>query len=154
MLARRLIWAVPRRCRNLPPARAVPDATARAPCDDEPVSPTVLIVDDDAGFRTIARALLEAEGFDVVGEASDAPSALVHTEALAPELVLVDVALPDTDGFALCDALLQTARKPLVVLTSSRDISSYRRRLEQSGARGFIPKNELSGAALSALVTL
>lgn len=118
------------------------------------MSPTVLIVDDHAGFRTFARALLEAEGFDVVGEASDAASALVQTEALAPQLVLVDVALPGTDGFALCDALLETAVNPQIVLTSSRDISSYRRRLEQSGARGFIPKSELSGAALSALAAL
>jgi DNA-binding NarL/FixJ family response regulator len=120
-------------------------------CDDHLVLPTVLIVDDHAGFRSFARALLEAEGFDVVGEASDGASALTLTKALTPELVLLDVALPDTDGFALCDALLRGGAEPLVVLTSSRDISSYRRRLERSGARDFIPKSELSGPALASL---
>jgi DNA-binding NarL/FixJ family response regulator len=115
------------------------------------VAATVLIVDDHAGFRSFARALLEAEGFEVVGEAADGASALATARALAPELVLLDVALPDMDGFAVCDALLQDGDGPAVVLTSSRDVSSYRRRLERSRARGFIPKSELSGPALVAL---
>jgi DNA-binding NarL/FixJ family response regulator len=115
------------------------------------VAATVLIVDDHAGFRSFARALLEAEGFDVVGEAADGASALAAAQALAPELVLLDVALPDMDGFAVCDALLEEGAGPAVVLTSSRDVSSYRRRLKRSRARGFIPKSELSGPALSAL---
>jgi DNA-binding NarL/FixJ family response regulator len=115
------------------------------------VAATVLIVDDHAGFRSFARALLEAEGFDVVGEAADGASALAAARALAPELVLLDVALPDMDGFAVCDALLEERAGPAVVLTSSRDVSSYRRRLKRSRARGFIPKSELSGPALSAL---
>ena len=112
---------------------------------------TVLIVDDHAGFRSFARALLEAEGFDVVGEATDGASAVALARKLAPELVLLDVALPDMDGFAVCDALLQDGAGPAVVLTSSRGVSSYRRRLERSRARGFIPKSELSGPALAAL---
>lgn len=116
-----------------------------------PVAATVLIVDDHAGFRSFARALLEAEGFDVVGEAADGASALATARALAPELVLLDVALPDMDGFAVCDALLQDEAGPAVILTSSRDVSSYRRRLQRSGARGFIPKSELSGRLLAAL---
>jgi CheY-like chemotaxis protein len=70
------------------------------------VGATVLIVDDHAGFRSFARALLEAEGFDVLGEAADGASALGLAQQLAPELVLLDVALPDMDGFAVCDALL------------------------------------------------
>ena len=116
-----------------------------------PVAATVLIVDDHAGFRSFARALLEAEGLDVVGEAADAASALAAARALSPELVLLDLALPDMDGFAVCDALLEDGTGPTVVLTSSRDVSSYRRRLERSGARGFIAKSELSGRALAAL---
>jgi DNA-binding NarL/FixJ family response regulator len=112
---------------------------------------TVLIVDDHAGFRSFARALLEADGLDVVGEAADGASALTLVRALEPDLVLLDVALPDMDGFAVCEALLADDSGPAVVLTSSRAVSSYRRRLERSRARGFIPKNELSGAALSAL---
>ncbi|HXV95956.1 MAG TPA: response regulator transcription factor [Gaiellaceae bacterium] len=113
---------------------------------------TVLIVDDHAGFRSFARALLESEGFDVVGEAADGASALALARSLTPELVLLDVALPDMDGFAVCEALLGAGIAPAVVLTSSRDASSYRRRLERSRARGFIPKSELSGPALAELV--
>jgi DNA-binding NarL/FixJ family response regulator len=116
-----------------------------------PVAATVVIVDDHAGFRTFARALLEAEGFDVVGEAADGQSALALTRRLEPELVLLDVALPDMDGFAVCEALLEDGSGPTVILTSSRDVSSYRRRLKRSRARGFIPKSELSGPALAEL---
>ena len=112
---------------------------------------TVLIVDDHAGFRSFARALLEAEGFEVVGEAHDGASAIAEAARLGPELVLLDVALPDMDGFAVCDALTGGGGGPSVVLTSSRDPASYRRRLQRSLARGFIPKSELSGAALAAL---
>lgn len=115
------------------------------------VGATLLIVDDHAGFRSFARALLEADGFDVIGEAGDGASALTLARALAPEVVLVDVALPDMDGFAVCDALLRDDAGPAVVLTSSRDVSSYRRRLQRSRARGFIPKSELSGPRLAAL---
>ena len=112
---------------------------------------TVLIVDDHPGFRSFARAMLEAEGFDVVGEAPDGAAALAAARALAPEIVLLDVALPDMDGFAVCEALLDDGPGPAVVLTSSRNVSAYRRRLEHSRARGFIPKHELSGSALASL---
>ena len=113
---------------------------------------TLLIVDDHAGFRAFARALLEAEGFIVVGEAGTGETALQATLALEPQIVLVDVMLPDLDGFALCARLTEGDRPPLVVLTSSRDASTYRRRLATSRARGFIPKSELTGAALAELV--
>jgi DNA-binding NarL/FixJ family response regulator len=115
------------------------------------VAATVLIVDDHPGFRAFARELLEAEGLEVVGEAADGASAISAARALAPELVLLDVALPDMDGFTVCEALLDDGPGPAVVLTSSRDVSSYRRRLERSRARGFIAKSELSGPALAAL---
>jgi two-component system nitrate/nitrite response regulator NarL len=115
------------------------------------VAPTLLIVDDHAGFRSFARALLEAEGFEVVAEAADGESALAMARTLGPDVVLLDVALPDMDGFAVCDALLQHEGGPVVILTSSRDVSSYRRRLRRSRARGFIPKSELSGASVAAL---
>jgi DNA-binding NarL/FixJ family response regulator len=121
------------------------------PCHHLFVAATVLIVDDHAGFRSIARALLEAEGFEVVGEAADGAAALELGRALAPELVLLDVALPDMDGFAVCAALLADDVGPVVVLTSSRDVSAYRRRLKRSRARGFIQKSELSGPALAAI---
>jgi DNA-binding NarL/FixJ family response regulator len=113
---------------------------------------TVLIVDDDAPFRVTVRALLEVEGCRVVGEAEDGRSGLAEAARLRPELVLLDVQLPDADGFDVAAALAGWPDPPAVVLTSSRSASSYRRRLADSPARAFIPKSELSGEALAALV--
>ena len=114
---------------------------------------TVLIVDDHAGFRGFARRLLEAEGFTVVGEAGDGTSALAAVDALEPELVLLDIVLPDTDGFAVAKRLAQRADAPAVVLTSSRDAADFGRRLEHNAASGFIHKDDLSGRAVVALVS-
>ena len=121
-------------------------------CDDCAVAPRVLIVDDHADFRTFARALLQRDGFDVVGEAADGQSALAAARSLKPGVVLLDVQLPDLDGFAVCERLADDQDAPVVVLTSSRGESSYRGRLESSRAAGFVPKDELSGAALTALM--
>ena len=115
------------------------------------MGPSVLIVDDHADFRAFARALLDADGFDVVGEAHDGASAIAAARSLKPALVLLDIHLPDIDGFAVCEALAGDDGAPVVVLTSSRDASSFRRRLRASSARGFIPKAELSGAGLATL---
>jgi DNA-binding NarL/FixJ family response regulator len=125
-----------------------------APCDDGAVATTLLIVDDHAEFRAFARALLETEGFDVVGEAPDGASALTAARALRPEVVLLDVQLPDVDGFAVCEQLAAGEDPPAVVLTSTRNASSYRRRLDDTSARGFIAKAELSAAGLSALARM
>jgi DNA-binding NarL/FixJ family response regulator len=114
---------------------------------------TVLIVDDHTGFRSFARAVLEAEGFDVVGEADDAQSAIAAVGRLRPQVVLLDIQLPDIDGFEVAERLSGEPDSPAVVLVSTRDISSYRRRLAGSPVRGFIPKGELSGSALLALVS-
>jgi CheY-like chemotaxis protein len=127
----------------------IPDA--RPVCHD-PGTVTVLIVDDHPSFRANARALLEAEGFEVVGEAEDGASALRAVAELAPELVLLDVQLPDLDGFEIASRLTGEGGGPAVVLVSSRDGSDFGPLVERSGARGFIPKAELSGAALSALL--
>jgi DNA-binding NarL/FixJ family response regulator len=116
------------------------------------VNPTVVIVDDHPGFRSSARALLEAAGFEVVGEAADGVSALAAVDRLHPRIVLLDVQLPDIDGFAVAERLASAGDPPAVVLVSTRTISSYRRRLAHSPVRGFISKSELSGNALSALV--
>jgi DNA-binding NarL/FixJ family response regulator len=113
------------------------------------VGRSVLIVDDHADFRAFARALLDADGFEVVGEAHDGASALAAARSLKPSLVLLDVQLPDIDGFAVCEELSAEDDAPAIVLTSSRDASSYRRRLGESRARGFIPKAELSGRELA-----
>jgi DNA-binding NarL/FixJ family response regulator len=113
---------------------------------------TVLIVDDHEGFRHVARALLEADGVQVVGEAADGESAIKEAARLRPQLVLLDVQLPDIDGFEVAARIGEASDPPAVVLTSSYAASSYRRRLAHSAARAFIPKGELSGEALAAFM--
>ncbi len=113
-------------------------------------APTVLIVDDHADFRAFARSMLQASGLDVVGEAEDGRSAIAEAAALRPGIVLLDVQLPDLDGFAVCERLSAAEDAPVVVLTSTRSASSYRRRLAASSAHGFIAKADLSGRALAA----
>jgi two-component system nitrate/nitrite response regulator NarL len=108
----------------------------------------VLIVDDHAPFRALARLVLVADGFDVVGEAGDGDSALAGARALAPDVVLLDVQLPGTDGFGIAEALAGQPGAPVVVLVSSRSRTDYGRRVDDSRAQGFIAKAELSGAAL------
>jgi two-component system response regulator EvgA len=111
---------------------------------------SVLIVDDHAPFRRSIRVLLEVEGFDVVGEAEDGASGLELAERLRPELVLLDVALPDTNGFEVASKLAGGPSK--VVLTSSREQSDLGRRVVTSGAVGFVPKDQLTGEALEMLL--
>jgi DNA-binding NarL/FixJ family response regulator len=120
--------------------------------DDGHVASTVLIVDDHAAFRAMARRLLEAHGYNVVGEAANGAAALAATARLRPAIVLLDVQLPDIDGFAVAEQIAAAGAPSAVVLISSRDSSSYRRRLAASPAHGFIAKTELSGAALAAVV--
>jgi DNA-binding NarL/FixJ family response regulator len=110
----------------------------------------VLIVDDHGAFRSAARALLEASGFDVVGEAADGASALAAARQLRPDIVLLDVQLPDLDGFAVAERLALDTVRPAIVLTSSRSIGSFRRRLAANPGLTFIAKNDLSGEALAA----
>ena len=105
---------------------------------------SVLIVDDHAGFRAHARRLLECEGYRVVGEAADCASAVDAARELGPELALVDVHLPDADGFELAIRLGALADPPAVLLTSSRDGAELERCVSDCGARGFVPKAELS----------
>ena len=114
------------------------------------VSRTVLIVDDHPDFRRNARALLEADGFEVVGEAVDGASAIAEAARLRPRLVLLDIQLPDLDGFEVAARLGESSDRPTVVLTSSRGASSYRRRLAQSPELAFVAKSELSGEKLAA----
>jgi DNA-binding NarL/FixJ family response regulator len=112
-----------------------------------------LIVDDHPSFRATARVLLEAEGFDVVGEAADGASALTEAGRLQPEVVLLDVQLPDIDGFDVAARLTAgNAGSPVVILVSSRDSSDFGPLVMRSGARGFVPKAELSGDRLTELL--
>jgi DNA-binding NarL/FixJ family response regulator len=111
------------------------------------MGPTVLIVDDRASFRRVARALLEADGFEVIGEAGDGAAAVHAVVALAPDVVLLDVRLPDRSGVDVARELRAGTRPPAVVLTSTAD---YAHAAAGCGAAGFIPKGRLSGPALRA----
>jgi DNA-binding NarL/FixJ family response regulator len=114
---------------------------------------TVLIVDDHPSFRASARRMLEAAGYEVVGEAEDGGTALEAARRLRPDLVLLDVRLPDLDGFEVARRLLDAnSRTPQIVLTSSHDSSDLGEAVGASGVRGFIHKGELSGAALAAVL--
>ena len=113
---------------------------------------TVLIVDDHATFRSSARLLLESEGFEVVGEAADGGSAIKQAAALSPDLLLLDVQLPDIDGFEVTSRLAAAGPGPAVILVSSRDGRDFGPLVQASGARGFVAKAELSGERLRALL--
>ena len=114
--------------------------------------PRVLIVDDHPGFRAVARVMLEGDGFDVVGEAVDGADAVRAASLLEPGIVLLDVHLPDSDGFAVSAALAELPRPPAVVLISSRPITDLRRRVLESPVAGFLAKDDLSGPAVTGLL--
>jgi DNA-binding NarL/FixJ family response regulator len=111
----------------------------------------ILIVGDPEPFRVQARALLEADGFDVIGEAATGTTGLEAARSLRPHLVLLDIGLPDVEGFDVARVLAANGPPPFVVLTSSREASAYGPRLANSQVLGFIPKDGLSGAAIRAL---
>jgi DNA-binding NarL/FixJ family response regulator len=117
------------------------------------VPTTALIVDDHPSFRRFARKLLEAAGFLVVGDAEDGASALAAVRELTPDVVLLDVLLPDTTGFAVAKKLAAEPERPLVVLTSSRSAADLGALVHTEHARGFISKSDLTVAALAALVS-
>lgn len=143
-----------RSCRwqHLHRIRASPSSLLRVVCHDRVVYHSVLIVDDHEDFRRAARTLLQAAGFRVVGEAADGTAAIAMARGLRPDVVLLDIQLPDLDGFAVVEEIVGMGDAPAVVLISSRDAAVYRAKLAETSARGFIPKSQLSGEALASLV--
>jgi DNA-binding NarL/FixJ family response regulator len=114
---------------------------------------SLLIVDDHADFRAGARALLEVDGFEVLGEAADGESALEATRRLRPQVVLLDIQLPGMDGFRVAERLAAGDDPPMVVLTSSRAPEAFRSRVGAAASlRGVLSPAELSGECLSALL--
>ena len=107
-----------------------------------------MIVDDHAAFRAFARRLLEAGGLGVVGEAEDGASAVEVVERIRPDLVLLDIQLPDIDGFEVARRLAADGSSSRVLFTSTREAADYGGRLAETPTLGFIPKDELSAAAV------
>jgi DNA-binding NarL/FixJ family response regulator len=116
------------------------------------LAPTVLIVDDHPSFRAMARFVLEAEGYEIVGDAATGESGVAEAIRLDPDVVLLDIGLPDIDGFDVVARIRAAGVDSAIVLTSTRDASDYGPLVTESGAEGFIAKSDLSGDALRALV--
>ena len=112
---------------------------------------TLLIVDDDPRFRRLARRLLEGR-FEIVGEASDSQAAREAVATLRPQAILLDVNLPDGDGFRLSAELSRLTPAPRTVLTSSDDPGVFDGLAAEAGALGFLPKASLSADALDELL--
>jgi DNA-binding NarL/FixJ family response regulator len=113
---------------------------------------TVLVIDDHGGFRASVRKLLRAEGFEVVGEAGDALSGIKAARALHPDVILLDVQLPDLDGVRASKQIGALNGGSAIILISTCDLDDLGGALAESPARGFIPKSELSGEAIRALL--
>lgn len=111
-----------------------------------------LIVDDQISFCAWASVLLETHGFTVVGRANEGGQAVEMARQLHPDVVLLDIQLPDIDGFEVARLLALEKDPPAIVLTSAREASDYGRRVREAPARGFITKAELTGPAVAALV--
>jgi len=142
-----------RSCAQCGDSTATPTAERLPVCHDLfQVTRTVLICDDHPSFRASARAMLESEGFEVVCEVSDGGSVVAAVVDLKPDVVLLDVQLPDMSGFDVCAAIENCECDTQVILVSSRDVADYGDLVEVSCARGFVPKGELSGDAIAALL--
>jgi DNA-binding NarL/FixJ family response regulator len=115
------------------------------------MKPTLVIVDDHAGFRSVARSLLMAHCFEVIGEAADSAAALAEIARLEPDVVLLDVELPDGNGFDIADRLTADGCRAALVLTSSRDRADFGPLVDESPARGFVAKADISGDVLRSL---
>jgi two-component system response regulator EvgA len=120
--------------------------------DNRGMPTSVLIVDDHPSFRLSARRMLEADGYTVVGEAEDGATALEAARELDPDLVLLDVQLPDLDGFEVAERLRAAGGRSEIVLTSTRERSDFGEEVADSPARGFVTKGELSAEAIASLI--
>jgi DNA-binding NarL/FixJ family response regulator len=118
------------------------------------MSRRILIVDDHERFRQTARRALEAEGWLVVGEAADGNSAFRDVTEIQPDVVLLDVGLPDMSGLDVAGRLHEHDPALAVVVISTHDSDDYRALALARGARGFLPKVGLSGSALEAILKL
>lgn len=120
----------------------------RSWCEHGQMARRVLLVDDHEAFRSAARALLQAEGFDVVADTGTGAEAVSLARTLRPDVVLLDVRLPDVDGIAVAGDLAALSPRPVVVLVSSRAAAVYGERLRTAPVHGFLAKSRLTGEGL------
>ncbi len=116
-----------------------------------PMPITVLLIDDDPGFRLLARRALAGTQLVVVGEADTAAGGARAARELKPDVMLVDVGLPDGDGIALAHELSALPWSPRIVLTSVDPDAATAEVVQSSGAVGFVPKHDLPGRGLELL---
>jgi CheY-like chemotaxis protein len=121
--------------------------------DNPPMSKSILIIDDNAGFRASARRALEEEGYLVLAEAADGGAGIETALEMRPDIAIVDIQLPGIDGFEVARQISQAASPPAIVLVSSRDRADFGSLVEDSPARGFVAKAELSSKALAELIS-
>ena len=144
--------AASHRCGPSTVVRVNPHVGDPAPCHHRLMARTAVVVDDHADFRAQATELLEAAGYQVIGSCPDGHSALAAVAELRPDVVLLDIQLPDIDGFRVLAQLAALTDRPAVVLISTREASDYGAQVARSGAAGFITKAELSVDALAQAV--
>lgn len=130
------------------------DPTGRTGPQYGDVRASILLVDDHAGFRRAARRLLESGGLTVVGEAADGRTALAQARELRPDLVVLDVLLPDVDGFTVAARLAALPTPPVVVLISSLTRAELGGRIDAAPVAGFLAKDEFTGRRLAELAGL
>ena len=113
---------------------------------------SVLIVDDDAEFRALAGLLLRSRGYEVIGETADAASAVDAAVSLRPGVILLDVNLPDHDGFWVAETVSEAGVQSRIVLTSAAMTHVSSGTLDRCGAVAFVPKTELATTDLAGLL--
>jgi CheY-like chemotaxis protein len=113
-----------------------------------------LLVDDNGAFIETARLLLAQEGVVVAGTASSIAEALRQAGALRPDVVLVDIALGDENGFELASRLAGSGAGagPTVIMISTRAGTDFADMVAESRAAGFLAKDELSAAAIQRIL--
>jgi two-component system nitrate/nitrite response regulator NarL len=109
----------------------------------------LLVVDDHAGFRRLARLVMQRGGFDVIAEAANGAEAVMFARTLVPDVVLLDILLPDLNGFAVAERLCRLPHPPVVVLTSSRPATDFGARIADAPVKGFLAKDELTAQRLA-----
>jgi CheY-like chemotaxis protein len=113
------------------------------------IARSILVVDDEPTFRRLARLLLASQGFVVVAEAGSVADAVSTARRVKPSAALVDVELPDGDGFELAGRLSAMPWSPRIVVTSVQSGADFTTEARRVGAEAFVLKADLARAPLT-----